>query len=126
MKLKCKTSPAINLAYNALRRNSTFVVMNASSRGASRCCGRIEGLEITVLLLDAIQHQLLWWETRIYATYRSFDMVEIPHLGENGTILTAAQVWNGSGLSFERILELGKAVCRFVRWRDASSVYNER
>jgi hypothetical protein len=53
-------------------------------------------------------------------------MVEIPDLGENSTILSAAQVWNSSGLSFERILELGKSVCRFVRWRDAGSVYNER
>ena len=57
------------------------------------------------------------------STHRAEDVVEIPHLLEDGAVLATSEVGNGAGLGLECILDLGKRVRGLVRREDTRSRY---
>ena len=56
-------------------------------------------------------------------THRAEDVVEIPHLLEDGAVLATSEVGNGAGLGLECVLDLGKRVRGLVRREYPRSTY---
>lgn len=49
-----------------------------------------------------------------YMIYRSKDVTEVPYFRQDGTIVCATQVRDGSSLGLESFCDLCKTICRRV------------
>lgn len=80
---------------------------------AVRLGRRVERLEVAILFLRNNQKKKYTVRRRT-ETHSSKDMAEVPDLREGLSTATAAEVWKGTGLSLESILNLGQWVGSLV------------
>ena len=60
---------------------------------------------------------------RLKYTHSANNVVEVPHLLEDGAVLATSEVGNGTGLGLECVLDLGKRVRGLVRREYPRSTY---
>jgi len=82
-----------------------------------RLGGRVEWLEVAILFLRNDQKRCA--VVRIAATYGSKDMAKVPNLREGRPVVVASEVWKGTSLSLEGVLDLGQRVGSLVRGGNA-------
>jgi len=70
-----------------------------------RLGGRVEWLEVAVLFLRNDQKRCTVASRA--ATYGSKDMTKVPNLREGRSVVAAPEVWKGTSLSLEGVLDLG-------------------
>ena len=87
----------------SLRSVRALIIPNRQSRRASRVGSRVNSLETTILLC-------------------SKDMVEVPDFGEYGTVVSAPNIRDSTGLLSERVCDACEWVLGFVRGHDAVSI----